>query len=1087
MPYDLEKFRQENPAYGNSSLREIATDLFNFHRPSFEAHGIKSVEDWGNQYGLQDTWASDEQGIADRRRQSEIESTRQKNLDEKNWGSRAVARGIDQFESMLYGGAGLAGAATGVEPLKKWGLEGYQRNIEEASLYPGTEFKEIGEAKGLGKVGKGAQWGVEKLLENLPILATMPLTGGLGGFAAGKVAPKAFSMMLKSQVRRELSRNALKTAGKKLTNEAIEKGVTKNLIRNASKESLDLAQKEVMRTFLGPRAGLVLGMGAVEGGGMFGEASERGFDDREAALKSLGFGMMAGAVELMGGLGPAVLNRMFGKQKAGIIARTIESVSKAAKRGKKEPGKMRFLANAFKSAADNAPQEFAQEAAQEVLSLMNIASNDPTFEVFSEENMGRILESGWAGAAVGGLLGGTMGAFKAPKKTDKITGEPVEDTTGRPEYTDIGQDVIASMEGSQADPDYWFKAREAQGPAYVASMILNGVANTGLLKNRSIRKALQDPNTDPKERAEAIRKVAAAIENPELAREWLSNAYAAKTQNLSIPLDLSLIPTEVDDGGPAKNPLDKIIDDTIAGKKRPQQLPLEAAEEFEITPTEKPPEAEKAKEPFKMTREEYDSWRISQIDPSVTFEETSDEISSLGKEGGVEAQWQAKENKIVRKKGVGPGRTTHEIRHLLDRAYGLAKKIADIVNAKKSFPKYRQWLLSRGYFGVGQPGEYFNTTEAVESLINEYFKNPNEVEKAFPELKKLLDDRGLSNFKRYNISHRETVEQALKEGKLTKEEYNKLHAEQYGPIEEFAPNLAKPAEAKAPKEVGKVETKPKEYEKTIEESIFSRPMDLLDEKEYLGTYPKKDERATLKTEGFTNEYIAPDETVKVPDSRSFGRHVFTKEPLSLEDISRLNLKPMQTEERGRIAREYYTQKYSNKPVELYRERDTTLKGSIWHGAIVFPSSKKKGYWQLSYFDKDGFSGDTQYKTENEAIGEAIEEGYKSFKPGLLDKVSAKPEFIEGIEKGEKAQKEWAEAQKRIDKRAEKPAKPEAPKAETLPDISKYDLKSITVDVTERSAKDPLKAIVYRKRADRAVKGINDRINKYEKIMNCLAA
>jgi len=159
MPYDLEKLRQSYPdIYGDSPLREVATDVFDRYRPSFEQRGIRSVDEWAEREGWTDTWNKDEQDIIRRKRQAEIDRIRKSNLETMNFVSRAAARGIDQLWAMGYGAAGILGSATGIEPIKKWGLEGYQRSIEEAAMYPGTEF---GEGEGVMKAVKGGQWVVE--------------------------------------------------------------------------------------------------------------------------------------------------------------------------------------------------------------------------------------------------------------------------------------------------------------------------------------------------------------------------------------------------------------------------------------------------------------------------------------------------------------------------------------------------------------------------------------------------------------------------------------------------------------------------------------------------------------------------------------------------------------------------------------------------------------------------------------------------------------------------------------------------------------------------------------------------------------
>jgi len=707
MPYDLEQFRQQNSAYQGSTLREIATDLFEFHRPSFEQAGIQSVDDWGQQYGLTNSWNKDEKNIARERHRADMDVERQNNMKNMNFFTRSVNRGIQQSQAMMYGLGGLAGSALGIESLKQKGLEGYQRNIEEAGLYPGTEFDEIGEAEGLGKVGVGAQWAVEKLGENLPILAGSILSGGVGGFAAGKIAPKALSMMLKGQVRRELARETLRAGKKQITDKAIKGLITKGMIKRAPKEALDLAQTEVLKT-MGSRAGLMAGMGGFEAGGMFGDVAERGHDDRNAALKSLGFGMAAGAVELLGGVGPKMLNAVFGKKKAGLVARAIDHVKKSAGKGKIDSKTMRFLGRAFSGAADNAPQEFAQEWAQELLSLMNVASNDPTFEIFSEENLAQMWESGWGGAAVGGLMGGAMGPARYPKQAK----EP-------PKTTD---DEIA--EGSQQ----FDKEAGAGTIPPPPAPTFEGVSD------RRVAAEYDELNKEANKRFGGI---------SEESRALLPNAVDQLDTAERVQYDA--LKKELKDRTEKKFPEKPV--EPVKPVEKPPEKPIEAkppepVKPIEAKPPEKPaevekPEAVKAKEPERMVREEYLAKNM--LVPAIRLANQTDNV-------------------ITGKRGQ-----TH-----LDVKFHAEDNLG--MDARSSWEV--GWVLPSG--------EWVDQRKALKYQKNKDSKRITE------ELSK---------------DHKAAIKNALSEGKLTKEEYNKLHAEQYGSIEKFAPDLAKPEKPPKPEAI----------------------------------------------------------------------------------------------------------------------------------------------------------------------------------------------------------------------------------------------------------------------------------------------
>ena len=241
-------------------------------------------------------------------------------------------------------------------------------------------------------------------------------------------------------------------------------------------------------------------------------------------------------------------------------------------------------------------------------------------------------------------------------------------------------------------------------------------------------------------------------------------------------------------------------------------------------------------------------------------------------------------------------------------------------------------------------------------------------------------------------SHKEMVREALSAGKPVPERI----------LNEY-PDLA-------PKKEEKPEaTKLTESDfRTLEWSVTSQPpRGRMSRDPRAGSYPKKVEREEIRSAGFTNEYFSPNRPVPMTmdeNHRAVGFYLFTKTPLSLRDVSRWELVPVKTEERGRIAKEYYTAKYGKKIVELYKEEE---RGSsvTWRGAFVHKTGKYESGWQVTYFDENGFSGDTNVKTEAEGIGTAIEDGYNRFSPGLVDESMKDPKFMEGVDKANRIQKE----------------------------------------------------------------------------------
>jgi len=102
----------------------------------------------------------------------------------------------------------------------------------------------------------------------------------------------------------------------------------------------------------------------------------------------------------------------------------------------------------------------------------------------------------------------------------------------------------------------------------------------------------------------------------------------------------------------------------------------------------------------------------------------------------------------------------------------------------------------------------------------------------------------------------------------------------------------------------------------------------------------------------------------------------------------------------------YAQKHGNKPLVLkMKTRDL--------GAMITSSTKEPGHTQLTYFDEHGFSGDRQFKTEDDAIRDAYQEGYTEFAPDWLDDISISEKFMEGNKKTYEIQAENERTAKKL--------------------------------------------------------------------------
>jgi len=68
----------------------------------------------------------------------------------------------------------------------------------------------------------------------------------------------------------------------------------------------------------------------------------------------------------------------------------------------------------------------------------------------------------------------------------------------------------------------------------------------------------------------------------------------------------------------------------------------------------------------------------------------------------------------------------------------------------------------------------------------------------------------------------------------------------------------------------------------------------------------------------------------------------------------------------------------------------------WCGAVILPSAKRVGKWQLTFFDEHGFCGDSQFPSCLDAVEEAVLKGFDTPRPGLLRLALALPAFTLGL-------------------------------------------------------------------------------------------
>ena len=276
--------------------------------------------------------------------------------------TKGVARGIDQTQALLYGAAGMVGDAMGVEAIRKWGLEGYERNLQEAAQNT-PRVARIEDIKGPTDF---INWAFGTLGEVAPTMATMLTTGGVGGLAA--------------------------------------KAVAKGLMTQAEKDAVEAGsraalQKLAKATATGQLAGTAAGSVAMESGGIYGELADMG---KAAPGVALGFGTAAGLLDALPILNVA---QKFGF--AGGLKKEV--VKKLAERG--------LLRRVATEGGKQMVLEGSTEAIQEVIEEAAKVYMDENRNLWSDEAISQYVNALAAGALFGGVAGSIAGA---PSQKDKL-------------------------------------------------------------------------------------------------------------------------------------------------------------------------------------------------------------------------------------------------------------------------------------------------------------------------------------------------------------------------------------------------------------------------------------------------------------------------------------------------------------------------------------------------------------------------------------------------------------------------------------------------------------------------------------------
>ncbi len=373
---------------------------------------------------------------------------------------KMLGAGTDQVQGLAFAGVGLAGDVVGSEAIKDFGLEGYQRNMQDAAMArEEAGMVDFDEIDGVGSAGK---WAYGTLLEQLPQLAPTLALGGAGGLAGRQLVKKGLQEVIEEGVSAGLSRKAAEAAvanavasrggAKAFLTGTADKAAARQLMAGGfSREATEAALGRVAAGKLAPQVGVAAGNIAS------GQAMSMGsiYGDTEDAGLAVTYGAAAGAVE---GLADTILFSPFAKRAFGVdvAERSIKNKSVLA-----EAAKGFVKGVAVEGPLEEYPQTYIEQLAK--------LEKDPNYYgpdgINSEEAKRERLNAAAAGSVVGGTIGPVGGALEAlaprtknalqglvqkplsdpetglpPNETDSFTSEARE---YEPEAYDIGNGINA--------------------------------------------------------------------------------------------------------------------------------------------------------------------------------------------------------------------------------------------------------------------------------------------------------------------------------------------------------------------------------------------------------------------------------------------------------------------------------------------------------------------------------------------------------------------------------------------------------------------------------------------------------------------
>ncbi len=500
--------------------------------------------------------------------------------------------------------------------------------------------------------------------------------------------------------------------GKKVLGKVVERAIEKQVAAGVERV---IAEKFVADRLkqAAVKTGVAVGSSALETGGMWAEDVKKHGVEGSSPVQDIAMGTLSGSTEVISPTGRL-------SSALGGARRTVENTGKS------------LLYRMGLSVPKNMGQEGAQEVTQQFIGKVNEKLNDPSVSLFDKQALKQYLNSWAGGAAIGGLSG------------------PVETLTERQKNKVAPSQNILKAESVEDAIDSF--EQELTPNIDKASNILAQIQNADIETLDSLSTLAED--ADVSDYADAIRQDIAdrreLLAQTEVANgqegqgdTGLSGQQSLQSESLGDPAGLSGIDAQSQTGAGLPGSADGNTSET--------------------------------KQPWEMTREEYDLWRVDQLNernpqlantlvgsivdvvPGAASDDSSGVMPLLGGHNG---------STISRTKKAPAGTFSHEIRHAIDMLLGgrqVTAWIGDIVK-RGGIEQFKSALRNLREKGVWTSGRLTDNEEISQVALEIYYQDRAALAEIDPDLVDFLDKMGAGKYADLVTPHKDQVRAAIESG-----------------------------------------------------------------------------------------------------------------------------------------------------------------------------------------------------------------------------------------------------------------------------------------------------------------------------------